>query len=161
MPAHVVLHQIHEERFWPQSWALQINIWDKWTWAHQEPEWLSLVHKANPGLLSGTAEDHRAFWEEIDNDLNLEMSVTWVSVFSLLKKKIGGRISGMTKKEYKKITEGRNGISKIWAIWVPMKLGLDTGHLCNLYCSPISAQLWPQPTLFQFWTPESSQVYCT
>lgn len=87
MPARVILHQIHVKRLWPQSWALQISIWDKWTWAHQEPDWLRPVHTANPGLLSGAAEDHRAFWEEIDNDLNLEMSVTWVSFFSLVEKK--------------------------------------------------------------------------
>lgn len=34
MPVPVILHKIHVKRFWPQSGALQISIWDKWTWAH-------------------------------------------------------------------------------------------------------------------------------
>lgn len=96
-PAHVILHQIHVKCFWPQSWALQISIWDKWTRAHSEPDWLSPLHIASPSLLSGTAEDHRACWEEIDNNLNLEMSVTWVS-FSSVKKR-GGKRSQMSKRE--------------------------------------------------------------
>lgn len=103
MPAHVILHHIHVKCLWPQSWALQISIWDKWTWVHQEPDWLRPVHKANPGLLSGTADDHRAFCEEIDHkltiiDLNLEMSVTQVSSFHRWSNK-GGKRSEMSKRE--------------------------------------------------------------
>lgn len=52
MPAHVILQRIHVERLWPQSWALQISIWDNWTWAHRGPDWLRPVLPADTGVLS-------------------------------------------------------------------------------------------------------------
>lgn len=63
MPAHVIFHLIHVKSLWSQSWVPQISIWDEWTWAQPQPDWIKPAHKANPGPLLGPSWRPRSFLE--------------------------------------------------------------------------------------------------